>query len=241
MLQCFILSKKGRSAFRKKHKNKHESFKKDYHFVPLKKDPIIIDCGANVGASVLFFLKHHPGAHITCFEADPQIFNEKLIPDLKEKIPSTAKVDFHNEAVWINDEGLIFHQEGELSGSSVAKPKNSNNSIKVPSIRLRDTLESHQLIDLLKIDIEGAEVKVIEDCAEALARVDHLFVEYHSFVGQKQELSKIISVLESLPFRYRITEDYNPKGHYLTYGDNRNNMDCQIKIFAVHQRVIDRT
>ncbi len=50
----------------------------------------------------------------------------------------------------------------------------------VRTVRLADYLIGDR-IDLLKIDIEGAEVPVLEDCAARLDWVDRVFVEYHSF------------------------------------------------------------
>ena len=48
--------------------------------------------------------------------------------------------------------------------------------IEVESLRLRDLLIEYEQIDFLKMDIEGAEVDVIEDCTNLLSKNDRLFI-----------------------------------------------------------------
>ena len=47
--------------------------KKIYKFVPTSDTPLIIDCGANMGLSLLFFSKRYPTARIIAFEPDETI------------------------------------------------------------------------------------------------------------------------------------------------------------------------
>jgi hypothetical protein len=70
----------------------------------------------------------------------------------------------------------------------------------VRTVRLRDYLD--QPIEFLKLDIEGAEVPVLLDCSDRLEQVEHLFVEYHSFIGLPQPLDCLISILRSAGFRF---------------------------------------
>ena len=45
-----------------------------YQFTPMRADPYIIDCGANIGMSVLYFKWMYPNARILAFEPDPATF-----------------------------------------------------------------------------------------------------------------------------------------------------------------------
>ncbi|HKZ65867.1 MAG TPA: hypothetical protein VJ111_05915, partial [Chitinophagaceae bacterium] len=55
---------------------KNEMFKeKVYKFTSSKKNPYIIDCGSNIGMSILYFKSLYPEARILGFEADPYIFS----------------------------------------------------------------------------------------------------------------------------------------------------------------------
>jgi hypothetical protein len=50
-----------------------------YKFNSENKEPIIFDCGANVGTSCLYFKQLFPNGKIKAFEADPMIANVLLI------------------------------------------------------------------------------------------------------------------------------------------------------------------
>jgi tRNA1(Val) A37 N6-methylase TrmN6 len=54
-----------------------------YNFKPSKEKPTIIDCGSNIGTSLLYFSKHYLAAKIIGFEADDEIA-EISIKTLKE-------------------------------------------------------------------------------------------------------------------------------------------------------------
>ena len=51
----------------------------------------------------------------------------------------------------------------------------------MPTCRLRDYLT--QRVDLLRLDIQGAEVDVLLDCADLLGHVQYLAVDYHSVLN----------------------------------------------------------
>jgi hypothetical protein len=88
-------------------------------------------------------------------------------------------------------------------------------------------------VDFLKIDIEGAETKVLEDCADLLFNVDKLFVEYHSFIGMEQPLPEIFGILKNAGFRLHISApgltSNSPFIELRTY----SNMDNQLNIYGI--------
>jgi len=184
-------------------------------------------------------MSKHPGARIIAFEADKNIFDSELIPNLSIKGEVPKNIECFNKAVWVDDAGISFFPKGNLSGTCVSPGQHEEfNPVRVESVRLKSILQKQSKIDFLKLDIEGAEVDVVKDCADELNRVDRLFIEYHSFRGEKQDLSEILAVLEFYGFRYRIAEDYNPSGQYWNYCDNGNEMDCQLKIFALNPELV---
>src|SRR6476646_4373490 len=137
----------------------------------------IIDCGANVGVSLLAFKKSCPDAKIVAFEPDPIVFAA-----LRANVERAgwSSVEVVNKAVWRDETELEFWQEGADAGRRERRADaNSAQRIRVPTARLRDYLAV--AVDFLKLDIEGAEVDVLADCADRLSNVRHLFVEYHSF------------------------------------------------------------
>lgn len=172
-------------------------FQECYKFIPETENPVIIDCGANIGISILYFSSEIPSASIYAFEADPNVF-EILSRNIKKNNSNAILIQ---KAVWTsNDETLKFGGIGGDAGSLYA----TENIIEVKSIRLKDFIESFKEIEILKIDIEGAEIDVIKDCANSLAHINKVFIEYHSFTDKKQELDLLLNILTSSGFRYKI-------------------------------------
>ena len=151
-----------------------------YKFSSNSAKPLIIDCGANIGISVFYFKHLFPNADILAFES-----NYKISELLKENIITNqlSNVQVINKAVWINDDGIEMTSDLADNSSVFGVGEKDN----VPSIRLRTVLQNEKRkIDLLKIDIEGAEIEVIKDCADNLDKVCNIFIEYHSFIGTRQ-------------------------------------------------------
>lgn len=186
--------------------------------------PIIYDCGANIGMSILYFKQLYPKAKIKAFEADPYITEILKSNLLKNKI---TDVEIINKAVWINNNGVEFGIEGADAGSIYYPGK----KIKVESIRLKDWIEKEEKIDFLKIDIEGAEYEVILDCKDVLNKVKNIFFEWHSFDYMPQKLGQILIVLESNKFRYYI-QNITKRKHPFINRQGYLNMDFQANIWA---------
>ncbi|KKP68378.1 MAG: hypothetical protein UR66_C0006G0079 [Candidatus Moranbacteria bacterium GW2011_GWE1_35_17] len=195
-----------------------------YKFQSGTESPVIYDCGANVGTSVLYFKKLFPKSKIKAFEAD-----EKIYKILKENVGDLNDVELIHKAVWVNDENLTFNSEGADGGSLVG---NFNDKQTVKALRLKDLLENEEVIDFLKMDIEGAESEVIRDCANSLKNVKNIFVEYHSFKNQKQDLDEILIVLRKNGFRYFLETINKPTNPFIQT-ENDNPMDLQVNIFGV--------
>ena len=193
-------------------------------FTARNPDPVIIDCGSNVGVSVLYQRMHHSRARIMCFEPDPAVFaclEENL------RMNGVTNVECRPEAVWVHGEGVEFASEGADGGSiTVGAGK------LVPSVRLKTVLERFPEVDLLKIDIEGAETDVLLDAGDLLKRVRFLYVEYHSFQGAPQRLHQLLGVLSSQGFRYYINRiGVFHKRPFV--GPESGIMDMQLDIHAV--------
>src|SRR5204862_8096532 len=136
-----------------------------YRFECAKEDPFIIDGGANIGLSVLYFKRLYPRSRIIAFEPDPEIFS------LLERNCATfelSNVELVNQALWTSETMLKFVQEGG-EGGRLQKHGETGRITQVPTVRLRDYLRSE--IDFLKLDIEGAETEVLRDCADELSKV----------------------------------------------------------------------
>jgi FkbM family methyltransferase len=201
-----------------------EIFRKQiYQFNSVNAKPYIIDCGANIGLSVLYFKKLFPDSEIIAFEPDKNIF--KILSDNINAF-NFNKVCMINKAVWKENTILSFESDG-ADGGKIADGENLN---KVEAVCILPYLKNE--VDLLKIDIEGAEVEVFESIKNDLSNVKRIFVEYHSFNKKSQKLDIILSILTENNFRYYIehvgVKSNNPFIKRNIYG----NMDNQLNIFA---------
>lgn len=197
-----------------------------YKFNCSNKKPYIIDCGANIGLSIIYFKQLFPDAEIVAFEPDNKVFKV-----LKNNIKAFGFTDVTpvKKACWNSETTLQFYSEGADAGRA-AKDFDSKNIIEVETISLRSYVDKK--VDFLKIDIEGAENEVLHDISDLLINVDRIFVEYHSFIGKEQVLSEILSILKSAGFRVNVQHigvySSNP---FIAISDY-NQMDLQLNIYG---------
>jgi FkbM family methyltransferase len=194
-----------------------------YNFKAEREDPFIVDCGANIGLSVIYFKKMYPSARIVAFEPDPQIFSA-----LQANVDSFGldSIKLYQCAVWKENGEMPFKQEGGFSGRINA---GAENTIQVSTIRLRDYL--YEEIDFLKLDIEGAELQVVKDCEDCLGSVARMFIEYHSECDQPQRLDELLAIIRNAGFRYQIHEAYVASTPFLCQPQMAG-MDLQLNIFC---------
>jgi len=198
----------------------------NYKFVSDVSSPVVYDCGANIGLSCIYFKELFPLSKIKAFEAEPAI-SEILINNLRGN--NINDVEVISVAVWNDNKGVEFISEGADGSSIFAEGKKT----KVASIRLKDFIEKENRIDLLKMDIEGAETEVIRDCKDSLGNVKHLFVEYHSYVNNKQSLDELLKIITDSGFRYFIKPEQDRKHPFINrLNKNFPQMDLQLNIFA---------
>lgn len=180
-----------------------------YLFKAASDAPRIIDAGANIGLSVLYFKHLYPKCRLTAFEPDPAIF--KL---LQANVGALPGVELHEAAAWTEDTTLTFYPTGSLAGSTEVDFTAKGEAIRIKAERLRDEIAKGP-VDFLKIDIEGAENQVLFDIADQLGSVDHLFLEYHSNPEKPQLLGEMLTVVKDAGFRYFINGAHAPWRPYM--------------------------
>lgn len=198
----------------------------NYRFHPDTDEPLIYDCGANIGLDILYFKQLYPNAHIKAFEADPGVA-AYLTRNVQRNL--LKQVEVVNQAVWYENTTIAFAAEGADGGSVVTGEK----TMQIPATRLRDWLEKEPRIDLLKMDIEGAETVVIRDCKDSLRHIKHIFIEYHAYLQQPQALGEILQILSDNGFRYFIRSEADRKKPFVNRTNRKTpGMDLQLNIFA---------
>jgi len=204
--------------------------KEIYKFSSSKRNPYIVDCGAYIGLSVIYFKILFPQSKIIAFEPDPIIFHA-LSSNLQKF--NFKNIQIYNAAVWNKDgEALFFHEEADAG--RIINQSIPNKTVSVSTLRLRRFINKH--VDLLKIDIEGSEYEVLNDCKEYLHNVDKLFIEYHSNNSTQQQLGDIFQILRSAGFRYYIDRVGIMSPHPFIHISSYNGFDNQLNIFAYRNK-----
>jgi FkbM family methyltransferase len=180
--------------------------KRIYHFTAERSDPLILDCGSNIGAVILYMKHLYPQARIVGFEPDPALF-----PWLQENLNLNGVKDVRviQAALSAREGTLTFYSDGNY-GSCLAQhlpadvdPQKWIRS-DVPCVRLRDYLT--ESVDFLKMNIESAEWEVLADSEDRLPLVREMVIEYHHFPGIPRTLHKILELLDRQGFDYLIND-----------------------------------
>lgn len=206
----------------------HEIFEKGvYTFIPKNLNPTIIDCGANMGLSLLFFSMSYPTAKIYAFEPDHSVLEvlKKNLQTYKMK-----NVELYEKAVWSKNEILNFYTDGGMGGR-LENIYNNQVPIQVETIRLKDFIGDKH-IDLLKMDIEGAEFEVISDCESKLSQIDNIFIEYHSMENETQKLDDLLFILKNNGFRYHLSQSFSRNKPFVEKTLVCEKIDLAINIFG---------
>jgi FkbM family methyltransferase len=136
-------------------------------------EPLIIDAGANVGYSSLYFAGLFPGACVLAIEPDPPSFEI-----LARQVRSSPDIKPVYAALWSHDRGLELQTSSNGSWSSQVAEGSGT-----PSQRLDVLVASipNGRPLLIKLDIEGAEREVVKSCPEVFAEAKCIMVEPHDF------------------------------------------------------------
>ena len=175
-----------------------------YHFITDKMDPFIIDCGSNIGVSVLYFKMIYPDSEILAFEPDREAYS---CLETNVRLNGLKSVEIVNKAI-SNKEGEIdfwFDQDnpGALKMSTIRE--------RIP--KQRQVVEATSLskyidreVDFVKMDVEGAELDIVEELnnESKLRYIKQMVIEYHHHIIRDADVfSRILRILEDAGFGYQ--------------------------------------
>ena len=179
-----------------------------------KKNPVILDGGANIGISTIHYKRLFPGAVITSFEPDTRAC-ELLRRNLAAN--RVDDVEIVEKALWTSNGRASFFSEGAdanrvvRAGDEVGQLTTLTPSAKqfdVETVRLADYLAETKY-DLVKLDIESAEADVIVDCGDTLRNVNNLVIEFHLTNSKPRDLARMLETLAEQRFHVSVCS-YGP-------------------------------
>ncbi len=154
-------------------------FEKEYDNIRSLNPKFIIDAGANIGTSAMFFAKKYPNAQIIAIEPEESNFNLLL-----KNTNNYDNIVAVNAAIWgIDGKRTVQNRFTGHWGYTVSETHNETestgqeiNCITVESIMNEYGIEN---IDIFKMDIEGAEKNVLENSSNWIDSVAIMTVELH--------------------------------------------------------------
>lgn len=148
---------------------------KEYN-VPVNFHPkTIIDLGANVGYASIYFANRFPDAKI--FAVEPEEQNYQIA---KKNTEAYANITLVKGAVWHKSEQINVVDNGFGEAGFMIESGEGANTVKAYTIMEIMDLMNVSTIDILKIDIEGAEKEIFETGADAwIPNTKVLIVETH--------------------------------------------------------------
>jgi FkbM family methyltransferase len=141
---------------------------------------LIVDAGANIGLASAWFANRYPHARVIALEADRRNFEV-----LRRNVAPYPNAEPRLQALWSRSARVrIINPEAEayafrVDDAEPAGPSDDDtvDAVDIPTL-LRET--GADRIDLLKLDVEGAELEILRDGADAwIDRVETLAVELH--------------------------------------------------------------
>jgi FkbM family methyltransferase len=156
--------------------------RRDYAFETSKVPRVIIDAGANIGLAAVYLANRYPDCTIIAIE--PEASNYELmvrnVAPYKNIRPMHAALWHRNEKIQLVDphqgKWSFRTQSADSGDQDWGTLMGQVDAFTVDEIMRRHGVEH---VDVLKVDIEGAEVEVFSDTRAWIDRVDALVVELH--------------------------------------------------------------
>lgn len=164
--------------------------------------PTIIDVGAHIGLTTLYFAKHFPTAQIISLEPNPityKILEENVWQNhLEGRVTCLSKAisgQASKQSFWLNSNPNDWQLNSNLNPTTWTNQPLPN-SVQVETITLSSLL--NQPVDLLKIDVEGNEFQLIKEAQRQLHNVGQFLIEFHPRAGNN--LPDLLNLLKKHKF-----------------------------------------
>lgn len=203
----------------------------EYYFKSNEHNPLIIDCGSNIGMSTLYFKIIEPKCRIICFEPDSEAYSY-LKTNIKQN--NLNYIQIHNVALYSEETLIDFYYDPENFASprmSLMRDRMNGGKRTVRAVPLSRYI--NEPVDFLKMDIEGAELDVLKELRDSgkLSFVKRMAIEYHHHVTMHVDnMSTMLALLENAGYGYHID------GHINT--PNSSNMFQDIMIYAYQKTTL---
>jgi hypothetical protein len=123
-----------------------------------------------------------------------------------------------------------FISEGSDAGRLIMRSDKVESSIEVNSELLSNYINDK--VDLLKLDIEGAEFEVLSEVKDKLHLIENIFIEFHSFINQESKLDDILRILKVNGFSTYVNAPGVTSRQPFINRPNKHGMEMQLNIYG---------
>lgn len=170
----------------------------------LKCGEIVLDVGAYCGGSSIFFSRIVGDlGEVHSYEPDEENFKALALNVEKTR---SANIKIYKEGMWTHPGEVEFQMEGNMGSSmaSILARRSSRRIVRV--VTLRDAIDRCRgaSVQVIKLDIEGAELAVLQSSREVLgSTAPRLILEPHRVHG-RENTRDICNALDAYGFDWKI-------------------------------------
>ena len=161
----------------------------------------IVDLGANIGLASRYFAEHFPNCKILAVEPNPSTY-QVLVSNVARLVAS-GRCRTLQAAVWSSEKPLVGEAEDDpehFSAFAVHETAANFAENAIAGLPMEKIIahSGFQTVDLLKVDIEGAEVELFKGNVDWLQRVRTIAIEFHD---NSRERSQFDDLMKQYDFR----------------------------------------
>jgi FkbM family methyltransferase len=165
----------------------------------------IVDLGGNIGLSAISFLSEYPKAQVAVVE--PDLDNFKLLQEnTKPYNEHEMRVHHFNTAIY-NREAELFFEDPQVGshGYRVSESKGVNYKSIIQTLTVNNLLDKlgWDKVDIIKIDIEGAEKELFESNTDWIGRTRYLIIETHDRF-KNDSTKTVFHTLENFSYKMKV-------------------------------------
>ncbi len=187
-------------------------------YYAIKPGDVVIDGGAYLGHFAIYAaMKVGRLGKVICFEPDPYIFR---LLRMNISLNDVKNIVAINKGIWSHDARLRFDSRGERS-TFVEQNGDGRFLRTVAAVSLDQEMQRLNIerVDLIKMDIEGAEIQAVQGCLGLIRQRDvHFAVASYHVVDGAQTASFLEACFAAQG--YWAVTDY--PAHQTTYAGRRN-------------------
>jgi FkbM family methyltransferase len=166
----------------------------------LRRCDTVIDLGANIGLASLYFASRYPSCRLLAVEPNPPTY--KILSANLRDLSERGRCKTLRAAVWGSEKELVADPSQAHDHYSAFATKEAtgreNGEERMQGFPITKIIEDSgfEHVDLLKVDIEGAEVELFKGDLDWLRKVGAIAIEFHHDSRKTCRFDEIMSAFE---------------------------------------------